>query len=53
MARKLMELFARFRRAEDAVLEARFCALGQTPSSHRHRRMHRPVSPFKFVARTA
>ena len=42
MAHKLFSLLSKFRSVEDAVIEARFCALCQQPETQRRR-----VSPFR------
>lgn len=52
MTKALISLFDKFRSSQDAVFDARLCALGQQPSSRRHRRAI-PASPFRFVARAA
>jgi len=44
MAHKIISLLSKLRSAEDAVIEARFCALGQQPEMQRRR-----ISPFRVT----
>lgn len=50
MTQVLISLFDKILGAQDTVIDARLCALGQQPSSRRLRRAI-PASPFRYVAR--